>query len=255
MAEGLRELDGMVALVTGSARNIGRVTAEELARAGAAVAINSKQTRDLCEEVSEGIKASGGEALVAMGDVSDSSQVNEILATTIRSFGGIDIVVHNAAVRSNQSIEELDFKTFKHIVDLSIHGCFHLAKAAIPSMKLRGGGCFVGVGGMSSLQGVRGRSHVMAAKMGLNAFIRGLAIDLAQYNIRANQVVVGHYDTVRVGNPSSSSKRQLVDCDVPLGRRGVPQDMANLIRFIVGPSASYITGQTIHSNGGAYMNL
>ena len=95
----------------------------------------------------------------------------------------------------------------------------------------------------------------MAAKMGLNAFIRGLAIDLAPYNIRANQVVVGHYDTIRDGNPSSSSKRQLVDCDIPLGRRGVPQDMANLIRFVVGPKASYITGQTIHSNGGAYMNL
>ena len=255
MSDMTGELDGMVALVTGSARNIGRAAVEELARAGAAVTVNSKQARDLCEEVSAGIKADGGKAIVAMGDVRDPAQVNEVLTSTFKSFGGIDIIVHNAAVRTNQSIEELKFETFKHIIDLSIHGCFHLAKAAIPSMKLRGGGCFVGVGGMSSLQGVKGRSHVMAAKMGLNAFIRGLAIDLAPYNIRANQVVVGHYDTIRDGNPSSSSGRQLVDCDVPLGRRGVPQDMANLIRFVVGPKASYITGQTIHSNGGAYMNL
>ena len=108
---------------------------------------------------------------------------------------------------------------------------------------------------MSLLQGIKGRGHVMAAKMGLNAFIRGLAIDLAPYNIRANLVVVGHYETIRDGNPSSLSGHELVDCDVPLGRRGVPQDMANLIRFVVGLNASYITGQTIHPNGGAYMNL
>lgn len=95
----------------------------------------------------------------------------------------------------------------------------------------------------------------MAAKMGLNAFIRGLALDLAEHNIRANQVVVGHYETVREGNPSSAPQRAATDSGAPLGRKGAPQDMANLIRFLVGPGASYITGQTVHSNGGAYLNL
>ena len=108
---------------------------------------------------------------------------------------------------------------------------------------------------MTSLKGVKGRSHVMAAKMGLNAFIRGLALDLGEHNIRANQAVVGHYETVREGNPSSAPQRAATDSGAPLGRKGVQQDMANLIRFLVGPGASYITGQTVHSNGGAYLNL
>ena len=145
MSDMTRELDGMVALVTGSARNKGRATVEELARAGAAVTVNSKQARDLCEEVSTGIKEDGGKAIVAMGDVRDPSQANDILTSTFEAFGGVDFIVHNAAVRINQSIEELKFETFKHMVDLSIHGCFHLAKAAIASMKRRGGGCFVGI--------------------------------------------------------------------------------------------------------------
>ena len=101
------------------------------------------------------------------------------------------------------------------------------------------------------------RSHTMAAKMGLNAFVRRLAIYLAYCGVRANQVVVGSYDTVRKNNPSSapSSPLHLKVKDIPLGRLGLPQDMANLVRFIVGPGANYITGQTIHSNGGAFLNL
>jgi 3-oxoacyl-[acyl-carrier protein] reductase len=259
MVDLVNELDGKVAIVTGSARNIGRATAEELAHAGAALVINSVQAKDLCEEVAEGIRAKGGKAIPFLADVRDPVAVNAMAAAAIKEFGGIDIMVHNAAVRSNISFEDMSWETFQASVEISINGAFHLAKAVVPSMKQRGGGCIVGVGGMSSLRGSAGRSHVMAGKMGLNAFIRGLALDLAKHNIRANQVVVGNFDTVRDGNPSSASTQQITAMrrneSIPLGRLGVPQDMANLIRFVVGPAAEYMTGQTLHSNGGAYMNL
>ena len=255
MVDMQNELDGKVAIVTGSARNIGRATAEELARAGAALVINAVQAKDLCEEVADGIRATGGKAIPVIADVRDRQAVDAMAKAAIEEFGGIDILVHNAAVRSNTPFDDLDWETFKRGIDISIHGCFHLAKAVVPSMRQRGGGAIVGVGGMSSLRGAPGRSHVMAGKMGLNAFIRGLALDLAKDNIRANQVVVGTYDTVRENNPSSASRPAPNLEAIPLGREGVPQDMANLIRFIVGPGAAYITGQTIHSNGGAYMNM
>jgi len=256
MVDMVNELEGKVAIVTGSARNIGRATAEELARAGASLVINSVQARDLCEEVAEGIRAGGGKAIPFIADVRDPQAVSAMADAAVREFGGVDILVHNAAVRTNTHFDELDAETMKQMVDISIHGCFNLAKAVVPSMKQRGGGNIVGVGGMSSLRGSSGRSHVMAAKMGLNAFVRGLALDLARYNIRANQVVVGTYDTVREGNPSSAPLRTDARSEsIPLGRLGHPQDMANLIRFVVGPGAAYITGQTIHSNGGAYMNI
>ena len=187
-----------------AARNIGRATAEELAGAGCALVINSLHAQDLCDEVVACIRASGGKAIAYLADIRDRDQVNAMARAAIDEFGGVDIVIHNAAVRSNTAFEDLDWETFKASIDLSIHGCFHLAKAVVPSMKARGGGCIIGVGGMSSLRGSRLRSHIMAGKMGMNALIRGLALDLAQYNIRANQVVVGSFDTIREGNPSSA---------------------------------------------------
>lgn len=257
MVDMVNELDGKVAIVTGSARNIGRATAEELAKAGAALVINSVQAKDLCEEVVEGIRAKGGKAIPFMADVRDANAVNAMAATAEKEFGGIDIMVHNAAVRNNTTFEDMTLETFSTTVDISVYGMFNLAKAVLPSMKTRGGGSIIGVGGMSSTRGSPTRSHTMAAKMGLNGFVRGLALDLAQYGIRANQVVVGTYDTVREGNPSSAPRAalNLNASNIPLGRLGAPQDMADLIRFIVGPGASYITGQTIHSNGGAFLNL
>ena len=255
MADMVNELEGKVAIVTGSSRNIGRATAEELARAGAAVVVNAVQAKDLCEEVAEGIRAAGGKAIPVMADVTDRASVNAMAEAAIKEFGGIDILVANAANRSNTPFDDLDWETWKRTIDISIHGTFHLAKAVVPAMKQRGGGCIVGVGGMSSLRGSPGRSHVMAGKMGLNAFIRGLALDLAKDNIRANQVVVGTFDTVRENNPSSAPIASGRETSIPLGRLGKPQDMADLIRFVVGPAAAYMTGQTIHSNGGAYMNL
>lgn len=258
MVDLTNELEGKVAIVTGSARNIGQATAEELARAGAAVVVNAVQAQDLCEQVAEGICAAGGRAIPVMADVTDPDAVQAMAEAAIREFGGIDILVCNAANRSNTSFDDLDWNTWQRTIDISIHGTFHLAKAVVPSMRQRGGGCIVGVGGMSSLRGAKGRSHVMAAKMGMNAFIRGLALELAQDGIRANQVVVGNFDTVRENNPSSASAAEIASMgpvNIPLGRKGAPQDMANLIRFVVGPGASYMTGQTIHCNGGAYMNL
>ena len=176
MVDMVNELDGKVAIVTGSARNIGRATAEELARAGAAVVINSVQAKDLCEEVVEGIRAAGGKAIPFMADVRDPDAVTAMAAAASRYFGGIDILVHNAAVRNNTSFEDMDLETFSTTVDISIYGMFHLAKAVLPSMKERGGGAIIGVGGMTSTRGAATRSHTMAAKMGLNALIRGLAL-------------------------------------------------------------------------------
>lgn len=249
-----RELAGKVAIVTGSARNIGRATAEELARAGAAVVVNALTAQDLVDEVVDGIRATGGQAIGMLADVRDAGAVQRMVQAAVDEFGGVDILVHNAASRGNISIEELDFATYFKPIDISINGFFHLAKACLPSMRERGGGAIVGVGGMTSTRGAPGRAHVSAAKMGQAAFVRGLAHDLAQYGIRANNVVVGVFDTDRSG-PSSAPASPSAHLKIPLGRKGLPEDLATLVRFVVGPDASYITGESIHCNGGAHMNL
>lgn len=254
MKESGKELSGRIALVTGSARNIGKSIAEELARAGASVVVNAMQSEDLCREVADGIRAAGGKALPFIADVRDPAAVQAMVDVAVETFGGVDILVHNAASRGRASIEDMDLDTFCKPIEISIMGFFHLVKAVLPSMKQREGGSIIGVGGMASTTGAPGRAHVSAAKMGQAAFVRGLAHDLGPYGIRANVVVVGSFDTDRANSPTSAVSA-VEGVRIPMGRKGVPQDLANLIRFLAGPSASYISGQSIHCNGGAYMNL
>ena len=220
MVDMINELDGKVAIVTGSART-SAARAEELARAGAAVVINSVQAKDLCEEVVEGIRAAGGKAIPFMADVRDPDAVTAMAAAATKDFGGIDILVHNAAVRNNTSFEDMDLETFSTTVDISIYGMFHLAKAVLPSMKERGGGAIIGVTRHAELQHVAYHGR----QMGRNAHLR-LGARSAPYNW-ANRL----WSELRYGPGEQLRRRQQPlgsKADIPLGRMGMPQDMADL---------------------------
>lgn len=174
-----------------------------------------------------------------------------MVAAAIDAFGGIDILVHNAALRSTVSIEDMDYETFFEPIETSLVGMFQLVKAVLPSMKARGGGSIVGIGSMTATRGAAGRAHVSAAKLGQEGFLRSLAHDLGSHQIRANVVAVGVVETDRVRS-ETPGRSPVAEVKIPLGRKGTPQDLANLVRFLVGPNAAYISGQTIHCNGGAY---
>ena len=251
MVDLVGELAGKVAIVTGSARNIGRATAVELAKAGASLVINSRQSKDLCEEVAHEIEASGGRALPIVADITDANAVATMVDKAVSEFGSIDILVNNAATRSRIPFVELDIATWENAFGAALNGAFLMTRACVPHIIERGGGSIVGLGGLNSYRGHAGRSHVMAAKAGLGSFMRGLAMDLGEYQVTANSVVVGTFDTERAGSSSASPPPSDVS-GIPLGRLGVPQDIANLIRFLVGPGARYISGQTIHCNGAAH---
>jgi 3-oxoacyl-[acyl-carrier protein] reductase len=254
MVDAVNELEGKVAIVTGSSRNIGRFTAEELARAGAKLVIHGRDSMKLCEEVADGIVKAGGEAIALQADIGDQDSVARMMKQVGDRFGGIDILVNNASWRNITPFEDLDYETYERARRVAMDGCFICSKAVLPYMIPRGEGNIIGIGGVGSSKGVPGRAHAAATKNGMHALIRGMALDLAKYNIRCNICVVGNFDTVREGS-SSVAPQHLANNDIPLGRFGHPQDMANLIRFVVGPNASFITGQTIHCNGGLYMAL
>jgi len=254
MVDLVNELAGMVAIVTGSARNIGRATAEELARAGASVVINALQAGDLCEEVARGIVSNGGRALPFVADITDADAVGRMVGAAIEEFGGVDILVNNAANRSRKPFVELDAETWESSLGAGFQGAFLMSKACVPSMIERGGGSIIGVGGLNSYRGQSARSHGMAAKGGLAGLTRGLAFDLGKHKIRSNFLVVGTFDTDLAGSGTAKTASPEAD-GVPLGRLGAPQDMADLIRFLVGPGASYISGQTIHINGAEHCPL
>ena len=250
MVDQVNELVGKVAIVSGSARNIGRATAIELAKAGASLVVNARESKDLCDEVVAEIEAAGGKAITCLGDISDPEAVQNIVDDTVAAFGGVDILVNNAAVRSNIPFLEIDQDEWTRIAGTCLQGTLNLSRACIPLMIERGGGAIVSLAGLSSYKGSAGRSHVMATKYGLMGLTRGIAIEFGEKNIRANAAVVGRFDTVRSANALQSGFT--TEPDIPLGRMGVAQDMANVIRFLVGPGSSYISGQTIHVNGAAY---
>lgn len=247
-----RELDGKVAIITGSARNIGRRTAIELASGGASVVINAVSAKDLCEEVAHEIEAAGGKAIPVLADITKPDDIDRMVNETVKAFGGIDILVNNAAIRTKKHFTELTFEDWEKLRDVALDGGFRMSMACVPHIIERGGGSVVGIHGMSSYSAGPLGAHKSAVKCGMAGMIRGMARDLGEHNITCNIAVVGRFDTERTGS-SGEIEPARPNFDVPMGRNGTPQDMADLVRFLVGPFSRYISGQTIQLNGAALM--
>jgi 3-oxoacyl-[acyl-carrier protein] reductase len=187
-----------------------------------------------------------------LADVSRPDQVAAMVEASVREFGGVDIAIGNAGLRRQTPFLEMSFEEWREILSVALDGAFILAKATVPEMLKRGGGSFVGLSGVSHHQGAIGRVHVNASKAGLEGLVRGLAMELAPHNITANAVAPGSIDTVRGPSAGGPHGRGLSG-PIPLGRQGRPQEIAALVRFLVGPEGRYITGQTIHVNGGLFL--
>jgi 3-oxoacyl-[acyl-carrier protein] reductase len=245
-----KELEGNVALVTGAGQNIGRAIALDLASAGAAVAVNTRASREAAERVVQEIRAAGGQAELCMADVADAGQVKQMIDGVIARHGRIDILVLNASVRWEMRFTEMSFEQWRVPLSISLDGSFHCIKACLPSMIAAGGGSIVALTGSNVLTGAIGKVHSSAAKSGLTGMIRALARELGQQGIRANCVSPGMINTTR---PDYRAPRRDPKGLIPLERRGESEEIAAAVRFLCGPGASYITGQTVHVNGGQTM--
>ena len=246
-----KELSGKVAIVTGAGRNIGRAIALALGEGGARVAINGRRNRAGVDSVVGEIEANGGEAMAAMADVSDEAAVEEMIAAIARRFGRIDILVNNAAARPEKPIEAMTFADWRLVLGTILDGAFLMVKAALPHLKKSGAGVIVNIGGLSSHTGTRHRAHVVAAKAGLVGLTKALAHDLAGDGITANCVAPGLIETER--DPGVPPPQHHKVSKTLSGRFGKPEEVAAAVRFLAGPDARYITGQTLHVNGGEFL--
>lgn len=244
------ELQGKVALVTGAGRNIGRSIALSLAAGGATIAVNTRASREDAEKVAREIRDSGGQAQVYLADVTDAGQVKTMFDGVIRQFGRLDILVLSASVRREVAFKDMDFAEWRRSLDLSLDGSFHCVKASLPAMIAAGGGSIVMLAGDTALSGAVGKVNSSAAKSGLVGMTRALAKELAKHNIRVNCVSPGSIETTRTADRAA---RTGADGLIPLGRYGKPEEIASVVRFLCGPGSDYITGQTVHVNGGMYM--
>jgi 3-oxoacyl-[acyl-carrier protein] reductase len=238
----MKELHGRVALVTGAGRNIGRAIALGLAAAGAAVVVNARTSKSEIESVAA---QTGGLAVLA--DVTDEAAVERMVKQTLARFGKLDILVNNAALRAVEPVETISLARWKEVTGVILDGAWICARHCLEALKQSDAAAIVNIGGMSAHTGAKGRPHVVAAKAGLVGLTRALAHDLAPHGVTMNCVVPGVVETTRT-SPSAHQATQTA-----LGRRGAPQEVAAAVRFLAGPGARYITGQTLHVNGGAFL--
>jgi len=247
---GSNELAGKVAVVTGAGRNIGRAIALALADGGASVVVNVRSNQAEADKVVGEIKAAGGKAVSVIGDVADPKVAQAMADAAMKAFGRIDILVNNAALRRESSIVDMTYNEWREVMGVILDGSFHCVKACVPAMR-KNGGSIVNLGGMSAHIGSKGRAHVMTAKAALVGFSRALAHDLAADKITANCVVPGAIDTTRP-TTSLNPAHHLTHGTIT-GERGKPEDVAAMVRFLAGPGARNVTGQTLHVNAGAYL--
>jgi 3-oxoacyl-[acyl-carrier protein] reductase len=248
-----RELEGRAAIVTGAAQNIGRAIAVSLGSAGASVVVNARTSASLAEETASAIRSAGGRALVHLADISKPEEGASLIAATVEEFGGLDILVNNAAIRREAAFADLGWVEWREVVSVILDGAYICAHAALPHLEKSAAGCIVNIGGLSAHSGAPNRAHVVAAKAGLVGLTRALAHDLGPAGITVNCVVPGLIGTVRGGHASPAVPAHHKTRNTLLGRHGKPEEVADLVRFLCGPGARYITGQTLHANGGAFM--
>lgn len=246
------ELAGKAALVTGGARNIGRAIAQALAAGGAAVMVNANTSREAAQETIGLIEQAGGKAALYMGDVTDPAAVAKMVEETVKHFGRIDMLVNNAAIRSETPFATTTLEEWRRVLSTVLDGAFLSTQACLPHLIHAGGGSVVNIGGLTGHKGALHRSHVVTAKGGLAAMTKALALDLAEHGITVNCVVPGTVDTQR-GLPGAPERPNHRVALPPIGRRGAPEEIAAMVRMLCGPDARYITGQSIHVNGGGLM--
>ena len=245
------KLEGKVALVTGSGRNIGRATVLKLAGEGAHVVVNARSNQAEADAVVREAQALGVKAMAVVADVGSRDQMEAMAARALSEFGRVDILINNAAIRPHKPFTELTVEDWEYVRGVVLDGAFYLTRAVIGSMVENGYGrilFFCGEGAFAAAGS--GRAAVSAAKMGLVGLARGLASEFAGRNIRVNVVSPGSIDTTRA-NPEWYGNRPPGAAGIPMGRQGKVDEIAATCLFLVSDDGGFITGQTIHVNGGA----
>jgi len=251
--EGFR-LDGRVAVITGSGRNIGRAVAESFASAGARVLVNGHKDRDAVEAVVRGIRERGGEALAVMADVAQHDEVASLVETAVSTFGSLDIIVSNVGIRRYRPFLEITPDEWREVIDTNLSAAFYLARHAIPHMQSKRKGRLILVSGFDGFWGqVTHRAHNVAAKAGLHGFAKALAREFGPDGITANTVAPGAIDTVRDWTQYAHQPREQIEAEIPLRRFGNVDELAGACLFLASDAGGFVSGQVIHVNGGHYM--
>lgn len=243
------DLKGKTAFITGASQGLGEQTAKQLHAAGANVAIgywddDQGVNRKLAEGVANNL---GTRTMTVPGDVRRAEDMRSAIAAVCDHFGGLDIVVCNAGILRDRSIKKMSTEEWTSVLDTNLSGVFHTCQAAVP--RLNDGGRIINMSSLAGVMGFFGQANYAAAKAGVIALTKVLSRELAQRSITVNAVAPGVVLT-EMGKSIPEESRQAMFAQIPLGRFAEPEEVANCVLFLASDLASYVTGQTLHANGG-----
>ena len=239
-----------VAIVTGAAKNIGRATCESLSKLGYNILVHANTDKDGAEETVNLVKQNDVQSTRIIGDLTKPETSQELIKEASK-LGTISALVNNASQREFNKFDDMTFDEWRFVMSINLDSLFHTCKAVIPEMKKNKWGRIVNLGGLSAHISAIGRAHVITSKSAVVGFTRALAMEYAETGITINTVVPGLIDTVR-GASAGSSLVHPSHSNPPVGRKGYPIEVATMITNLCGPHSDFVTGQTIHVNGGSY---
>ena len=235
-----------VALVTGGGRGIGRAISLELAKSGFHVAVAFRANLKAAEETVESIRRAGGQGETVRFDVADREEAEKEIEELLTRHGSVDVLVNNAGETADSLFALMSHEEWTKVLDTSLQGFFNVTKPVLKKMISRKKGCIVTLSSVSARWGHRGQANYSAAKAGLEGACRSLASEVARLGIRVNVVAPGLIETAMI----QDFPREMIKQIVPMGRPGLPEEVAKVVRFLCSEDASYITGQVIAVNGG-----
>jgi len=245
-------LKGKNALVTGASRGIGRTIALELGRQGANVAVNYAGSEEKAEAVVNELRELGVKSFKVQADVSNEASVKEMVKEVIGEFGSLDILVNNAGVTRDNLLMRMKEEEFDEVININLKGVFLCTKAVTRQMMKQRAGRIVNIASIVGVSGNAGQANYVAAKAGVIGLTKTTAKELASRNILVNAVAPGFISTEMTDALNTEQKDAMLSM-IPLARFGDPEDVAKVVRFLVSDDASYITGQTLHIDGGMVM--
>jgi len=245
-------LNGKVALVTGASRGIGRAIAIHMAKNGADVVVNYAGNEAKANEVVDEIKALGREAFAVKADVSKQEEVNEMVKEVLTRFNRLDILVNNAGITKDNLIMRMKESEWDDVIDINLKGVFNCTKAVTRQMMKQRSGRIINVASVVGVAGNAGQANYVAAKAGVIGLTKTTAKELASRNITVNAIAPGFITTDMTDKLDENVREEMLK-QIPLGRLGEPEDIANVVTFLASDQSSYMTGQTINIDGGMVM--
>ncbi|MCA1009201.1 3-oxoacyl-[acyl-carrier-protein] reductase [Halobacillus halophilus] len=245
-------LQQQAALVTGASRGIGRAIAMELASKGAKVAVNYAGSEDKAEAVVQEIIDQGGEAIKIQADVTSEDDVKRMIKTVVDEFGSLDILVNNAGITKDNLLMRMKEEEFDSVIDTNLKGVFLCTKGVTRQMMKQKYGRIINVASIVGVSGNAGQANYVAAKAGVIGMTKSNAKELASRNIQVNAVAPGYITTDMTDSLTFEQREQMLSL-IPLNRLGEAADVARVVRFLASEDAAYMTGQTLHVDGGMVM--